>query len=154
MINVDFLDDDGFADEKEKSEIESLIQFAYDHLDEKDDAEVSISFVDQEEIQSINRDYRNKDAVTDVISFAMEDEEDNLIHEEALRTLGDIIICTDRASEQAKDYGHSYKRELMFLSLHGFLHLLGYDHMEAEEEKEMNGLQDEILEAFGITRED
>ncbi|TVT29431.1 rRNA maturation RNase YbeY [Salinicoccus cyprini] len=154
MINVDFLDDDGFADEQEKHEIESLIQFAYDHLEQHDDAEVSISFVDQEEIRSINRDYRNKDAVTDVISFAMEDEEDNLIHEDALRTLGDIIICTERAEEQAKDYGHSYKRELMFLSLHGFLHLLGYDHMEAEEEKEMNGLQDEILKAFGVTRED
>ncbi|GAB3071466.1 rRNA maturation RNase YbeY [Salinicoccus sesuvii] len=154
MITIDFLDEDGFVNEQEKNEIESLIQFAYDHLEEADDAEVSISFVDQEEIRTINRDYRDKDAVTDVISFAMEDEEDNVIHEEALRTLGDIIICTDRASEQAQDYGHSYKRELMFLSLHGFLHLLGYDHMESEEEKEMNNLQDEILTAFGVTRED
>jgi len=84
----------------------------------------------------------------------MEDEDDNVIHEDAPRMLGDIIICTDRAKSQAEEYGHSYKRELMFLTLHGFLHLLGYDHMEADEEKEMNRLQDEILDAFGVTRED
>lgn len=153
MINIDFMDEDGFTDESQKDEIESLISFAYSHLDQKDDAEISISFVGEDEIKDINRDYRGKDAVTDVISFAMEDEDDNVIHEDAPRMLGDIIICTDRAKAQAEDYGHSYKRELMFLSLHGFLHLLGYDHMEAEEEKEMNRLQDEILDAFGVTRE-
>lgn len=154
MINIDFMDEDGFTDENQKNEIESLISFAYGHLDEKDDAEISISFVGEAEIKDINRDYRGKDAVTDVISFAMEDEDDNVIHEDAPRMLGDIIICTDRAEAQAGEYGHSYKRELMFLSLHGFLHLLGYDHMEPGEEKEMNRLQDEILEAFGVTRED
>ncbi|WP_031545088.1 rRNA maturation RNase YbeY [Salinicoccus luteus] len=154
MINIDFMDEDGFTDENQKNEIESLISFAYGHLDEKDDAEISISFVGEAEIKDINRDYRGKDAVTDVISFAMEDEDDNVIHEDAPRMLGDIIICTDRAEAQAREYGHSYKRELMFLSLHGFLHLLGYDHMEPGEEKEMNRLQDEILEAFGVTRED
>lgn len=148
------MDEDGFTDENQKNEIESLISFAYGHLDEKDDAEISISFVGEAEIKDINRDYRGKDAVTDVISFAMEDEDDNVIHEDAPRMLGDIIICTDRAEAQAREYGHSYKRELMFLSLHGFLHLLGYDHMEPGEEKEMNRLQDEILEAFGVTRED
>lgn len=153
MINIDFMDEDGFTDESQKDEIESLISFAYSHLDQKDDAEISISFVGEDEIKDINRDYRGKDAVTDVISFAMEDEDDNVIHEDAPRMLGDIIICTDRAKAQAEDYGHSYKRELMFLSLHGFLHLLGYDHMEAEEEKEMNRLQDKILNAFGVTRE-
>ncbi|WP_373446149.1 rRNA maturation RNase YbeY [Salinicoccus bachuensis] len=154
MINVDFMDEDGFTDENQKDEIESLISYAYGHLDEKDHAEISISFVDEEEIKDINRDYRGKDTVTDVISFAMEDEDDNVIHEDAPRMLGDIIICTDRAKAQAEEYGHSYKRELMFLSLHGFLHLLGYDHMEVEEEKEMNRLQDEILDAFGVTREE
>ena len=154
MITIDFMDDGNFTDETQRGEIESLIGFAYAHLDETDDAEISVSFVDEEEIQEINRSYREKDAVTDVISFAMEDEDDNVIHEDAPRMLGDIIICTDRAKSQAEEYGHSYKRELMFLTLHGFLHLLGYDHMEAAEEKEMNRLQDEILDAFGVTRED
>ena len=93
MINIDFMDEDGFTDENQKNEIESLISFAYGHLDEKDDAEISISFVDEAEIKDINRDYRGKDAVTDVISFAMEDEDDNVIHEDAPRMLGDIIIC-------------------------------------------------------------
>ncbi|MEZ2457186.1 rRNA maturation RNase YbeY [Salinicoccus roseus] len=154
MITIDFMDDGSFTDETQRGEIESLISFAYGHLNETDDAEISVSFVDEEEIQEINRNYREKDAVTDVISFAMEDEDDNVIHEDAPRMLGDIIICTDRAKSQAEEYGHSYKRELMFLTLHGFLHLLGYDHMEADEEKKMNRLQDEILDAFGVTRED
>ncbi|GAA3722293.1 rRNA maturation RNase YbeY [Salinicoccus jeotgali] len=152
MVNIDFLDEQNFTDDTEKKEIDSLLNFAYEHLDETESAEISISFVDQEEIRALNNDYRGKDSVTDVISFAMEDEDDSLIHEDAPRMLGDIIICTDRAKEQAEEYGHSYKRELMFLSLHGFLHLLKYDHMEAEEEKEMNETQDRILDAFGIPR--
>jgi probable rRNA maturation factor len=154
MITVDFIDEKQYTSDEEQKEIESLLALAYDFLNQKVDAEVSVSFVDNEEIKTINRDYRGKDTVTDVISFALEDEENNLIHEEALRTLGDIIICTDRAKEQAADYGHSYRRELLFLSLHGFLHLLGYDHIEKADEILMNEKQDDILEAFGATRED
>lgn len=154
MITVDFIDAKQFTSEDEREEIKSLLSLAYEFLNQENDAEVSISFVNAEEIRAINRDYREKDAVTDVISFAIEDEEDNVIHEEAIRTLGDIIICTDRAKEQAIDYGHSYRRELLFLSLHGFLHLLGYDHIDKADEVLMNEKQDEILEAFGATRED
>lgn len=154
MITVDFIDAKQFTSEDEREEIKSLLSLAYEFLNQENDAEVSISFVNAEEIRSINHDYRGKDAVTDVISFAIEDEGDNVIHEEAIRTLGDIIICTDRAKEQAIDYGHSYRRELLFLSLHGFLHLLGYDHIDKADEVLMNEKQEEILEAFGATRED
>lgn len=153
MITVDFIDDENHTSAGQQEEIRELLSFAYSHLKQKEDAEVSISFVDEAEIKEINSNYRSKDQVTDVISFALEDEEDNLIHEDALRTLGDIIVCTKRAEEQAKDYGHSYRRELLFLSLHGFLHLLGYDHMEDDDEREMNALQTEILDAFGVSRE-
>ncbi|MEY8560382.1 rRNA maturation RNase YbeY [Jeotgalicoccus halotolerans] len=153
MINIDFINDDNFVDDAELKEVSELLTFAYGHLEEEGDAEVSVSFVSNEEIQNINRDYRDKDSVTDVISFALEEDEMNIIHAEAPRTLGDIVISTDRAKEQAEDYGHSYRRELLFLALHGFLHLLGYDHMESDDEVVMNGKQEEILNAFGVTRD-
>lgn len=154
MLTVDFIDDDGFTSDDEKQEISRLLNFAYEKLESGSNAEISVSFVDSESIRDINDQYRDKNEVTDVISFAMEDDDLNLIHEDAPRTLGDIIISTDRAKEQAEDYGHSYRRELLFLSLHGFLHLLGYDHLEEMDEKEMNRTQDEILDAFGATRDE
>lgn len=153
MINIDYINDENFVNESEIKEISELLTFAYGHLEEEGDAEVSVSFVTNEEIKNLNRDYRNKDSVTDVISFALEEDDMNIIHEDAPRTLGDIVISTDRAKEQAEDYGHSYRRELLFLSLHGFLHLLGYDHMESDDEVKMNGKQEEILNAFGVTRD-
>ena len=153
MINIDFINDDNFVNNAELKEVSELLTFAYGHLEEEGDAEVSVSFVSNEEIQNINRNYRDKDSVTDVISFALEEDDMNIIHAEAPRTLGDIVISTDRAKEQAEDYGHSYRRELLFLALHGFLHLLGYDHMESDDEAVMNGKQEEILNAFGVTRD-
>ncbi len=110
----------------------------------------SIIFVDNEEIQRINREARGIDRVTDVISFALEDGEET--HDE-LRVLGDIYISIPKMQEQAKEYGHSEKRELSFLVVHGLLHLLGYDHTKSkEEEKIMFGLQDKILNQLNITR--
>ncbi|CAD2075591.1 Endoribonuclease YbeY [Jeotgalicoccus aerolatus] len=153
MINIDFINEDNYAAESEMKDISELLSFAYDYLKEAGDAEVSVSFVSNEEIKNINRDYRDKDSVTDVISFALEEDEVNIIPDDAPRTLGDIVISSDRAKEQAADYGHSYRRELLFLSLHGFLHLLGYDHMESDEEAVMNGKQEEILNAYGVTRD-
>lgn len=153
MLTVDFIDEEGYTSQDEQDEISRLLNFAYEKLESDSNAEISVSFVDNETIREINHQYRDKNEVTDVISFAMEDDEFNLIHEDAPRALGDIIISTGRAREQAEDYGHSYRRELLFLSLHGFLHLLGYDHMEEAEEKEMNRVQDEVLHAFGVTRD-
>lgn len=109
----------------------------------------SIIFVDNDEIKKINKEYRNNDSVTDVISFAFEDNEKI---KSKIRVLGDIYICIPRMIEQAENYGHSIKRELSFLTVHGLLHLLGYDHMEKEEEKVMFDLQERILNEEGITR--
>lgn len=121
---------------------------------------MSVTFMDNDKIQVINREYRGKDAPTDVISFAIEEESEDempiFFAEDELNDLpnelGDIMISTQRAQEQAAEYGHSYEREVGFLALHGFLHINGYDHMTPEDEKEMFGLQKEILNAYGLER--
>ena len=110
----------------------------------------SIVFVGLEEIHELNKNYRGIDRPTDVISFALEDSDDFEL--EGVRVLGDIYVCIDKMKEQALEYGHSEKRELSFLVCHGLLHLLGYDHMEKEDEVIMFGKQDKILETVGITR--
>ena len=113
-------------------------------------AYLSIIFVSSDEIQEINRTYRNIDRVTDVISFALEDNNEQIVGD---RILGDIYLCIDRMKEQAKEYGHSEKRELSFLVCHGLLHLLGYDHVNNKEEEHiMFSLQDEILDSLDIRR--
>ena len=115
------------------------------------DAIFSIIFVDNETIQTINREYRGLDSITDVISFALEDNE--VVDKTKERVLGDIYICIPRMIEQAKSYGHSEKRELAFLAVHGLLHLLGYDHTKSKsDEKIMFSLQEEILNEEKITR--
>ena len=115
-----------------------------------ENVEFNVIFVDQETIHEMNKTYRHVDRVTDVISFALEDHKTiELDH----RLLGDIYICVDKAFEQAKEYGHSFIRELSFLTIHGLLHLLGYDHMTEEEEKIMFQKQEDILNEFGIRRE-
>ena len=153
MLTIDFIDDRSVLDDDIKTSTEALLQFAYTYLKQDEEAELSVSYVTNEEIQKINRDYRNKDEVTDVISFAMEDGDDEIDVEGAERVLGDIIIADDVARNQAAEYGHTNKREYLFLALHGFLHLMGYDHIEKDEEVEMNRLQDDILNEFGISRD-
>ncbi len=110
-----------------------------------DDYEISVTFVRSVTIHRINRDYRGIDRPTDVISFAARDGLDAMVAEEE-KDLGDIFINIDYARRQAKEYGHSYRREIGFLFTHGLLHCLGYDHMTPEDEKEMNRLQDQILD--------
>lgn len=155
MFTIDFSDHTDLVKNEWYEQIDSLLTFAkkQEHIDSE--AELSVTFVDKDEIQNINKMYRDKDKVTDVISFALEEDEPEIDMNELdiPRVLGDIIICTDVAHEQAENYGHSYERELGFLALHGFLHLLGYDHMTDEDEKEMFGRQDAILNAYGLTRE-
>ncbi|WP_414046255.1 rRNA maturation RNase YbeY [Macrococcus equi] len=154
MLTVDFIDENELITAVQLDEIEKLLQFAAEQEGIDEDAEVAVSFVDEEEIQTINKSYRNKDSVTDVISFALEEGEDEDYEmPDVPRVLGDIIICVKRAEEQAEDFGHSIERELGFLSVHGLLHLLGYDHMNEVDEKKMFGRQDEILNAYGLTRE-
>ncbi len=125
--------------------------YTFDYLEIRDDIEFSVSIVDNNRIHEINREYRHIDRATDVITFALEDEESPYI-EGMPRLLGDIFISYDKAIEQANDYGHGIKREMCFLFTHGLLHLLGYDHMEEEEEKEMMALQDTILNNMEILR--
>ena len=110
----------------------------------------SIIFVDNEEIHQINKERRGVDRATDVISFALEDSPDDF---DEFRILGDIFISIPKMQEQAKEYGHSEKRELSFLVVHGLLHLLGYDHMKSKKDEEiMFSLQDEILASLNILR--
>lgn len=135
---------------KELSTIKKAIQYALKREQLKN-AEFNIIFVDNERIKEINHQYRKKDSVTDVISFAFEDNEE-FINEE-YRLLGEIYISIDKAREQAVEYGHSELRELAFLAIHGLLHLLGYDHMEKEEEEIMIQKQEEILNEVGIKRQ-
>lgn len=111
---------------------------------------MNIIFVNDEEIQKINKEYRNIDRITDVISFALNDEKDFLIKTEEI---GDIFICIDQAKRQAEEYGHSLDRELGFLAVHGYLHLHGYDHMSPEDEEIMFKKQDEILNNANLRRD-
>ena len=114
-------------------------------LELPEDYELSVTFVRSQTIHKINRDYRNVDRPTDVISFAIRDDEDDFISEEE-KDLGDIFININYCKKQAKEYGHSYDREMGFLFTHGMLHCLGYDHMCEEDEKVMVALQDQILD--------
>ena len=117
---------------------------------ELEKCEFNIIIVDNEKIHQINREYRDIDRETDVISFALEDNMD--IEYQDFRLLGDIYISIDKCYEQALEYGHSRVREICFLATHGILHLLGYDHMTEDDEKEMFSLQEELLGAYEITR--
>ena len=130
-----------------------LMDITFKRLDIKCDPIVSVSFVDNRYIHKINKKYRGIDRPTDVISFAFIDSEgdyDKVLSSSGLVVLGDIYISVEKAKEQAEEYGHSLHRELSFLFVHGLLHLLGYDHMNKEDEEEMFSLQDEILSAKGI----
>lgn len=138
--------------DKEINELEKLKEymgFVVNRL-EISEGIFNIIFVSNDEIHEINREFRNTDRVTDVISFALEDNEEEAFKE--FRLLGDIYIAIDVAYDQAIEYNHSREREICFLATHGLLHLLGYDHMTVEEEKEMFGKQEELLEEFGINR--
>ena len=117
---------------------------------ELEKCEFNIIIVDNEKIHEINREYRNVDRETDVISFALEDNMD--IKYDDFRLLGDIYISIDKCYSQALEYGHSRVREICFLVTHGVLHLLGYDHMKSDEEEVMFKLQDELLDGYDIKR--
>ncbi len=147
MNNYDIIDNFGYTEDY--SYLNRVIESTLKHEDVSN-AVFSIVFVDEKTIQEMNRDYRGIDRVTDVISFAFEDNEK--VRYNTIRVLGDIYICIPRMKEQAVSYGHSEKRELAFLTVHGLLHLLGYDHQTEDEEKIMFGLQELILDGENIKR--
>ena len=136
-------------EEIDTSEIDRVIKFACKHLNIKNPL-LNIVIVDNEKIREINREYRNKDAVTDVISFAFEEVND--VEYDDIRFLGEIYISYERCKSQASDYGHSVRREFSYLAVHGLLHLLGYDHINEEDKKVMRALEEEILNAYDIKR--
>ena len=143
-----------FNETQEKVEnlevLEPLLTYALE-VENVDNLEFNVIIINNEEIHKINKEYRGIDRPTDVISFALEDFKD-IKYENDYRVLGDIYISIDKVKEQAKEYGHSEKRELAFLAVHGLLHLLGYDHMEKEDEKVMFSKQELILDGYGITK--
>ncbi|ABR49171.1 protein of unknown function UPF0054 [Alkaliphilus metalliredigens QYMF] len=131
----------------EKAVITSL---AYEGWDP--DYEVSLSFVSNKEIQNLNRTYRGKDYATDVLSFPLVDDTDGFpMGEEKL--LGDVVISVEKAVEQAKEYQHSFEREMGFLMVHSLFHLMGYDHLEETEAQEMRKREEIVLTEMGLVRE-
>ena len=128
--------------------VESLVYEGFEN-----DVQLSVTFTDNEGIRAINRSYRSIDSATDVLSFPLVDFEggEEPPTDEPLLPLGDIVISLERAREQAEEFGHSYERELAFLTVHSMLHLLGYDHVNSEEEDlDMRRRQKEILEGMGL----
>ena len=140
---------DLYGYEKDYSYLNDVIKKTLE-LNKAEDAIFSIIFVDDLKIHELNREYRGIDKVTDVISFAFEDNEES--HDDERRVLGDIYISIPRMIYQAEEYSHSEKRELSFLVVHGLLHLLGYDHMIKEEEEVMFKMQDDILDSLDIRK--
>lgn len=141
-----------FNETKEKLDNElEIVKKVLNHAEEKMeiDAIYNVIIVNNDYIHKLNKDYRGIDRETDVITFALED--DKTFNPE-IRILGDIYISIDKAKSQSIEYNHSLTRELSFLAVHGFLHLLGYDHMKKEEEEVMIKLQEEILDEMGIKR--
>ncbi len=135
--------------DKYEEKYKDILGTAFALLNIKANYEVDVSLVDDDTIHAINRDYRKVDRVTDVISFAFNDDksEQGLIKDDGIpKILGEIFICVPQALRQAKDIGNSEEREMCFLFCHGLLHLLGYDHMKKEDEEIMFPLQDKILD--------
>ncbi len=157
-MNLEIIDDHHYLTSDQMLLIEEVLQLAGQKLKRSDQDELDVTLVDNPTIQTLNRDYRGKDQVTDVLSFALMEGEEPVDWSNLSETvdypthLGDIIIAYQRAVDQAEEYGHSIDRELAFLAVHGFLHLNGYDHQTQEEELEMFRLQEEVLEDYGLTR--
>ena len=135
---------------KELETVEKVLEKALEK-EKLENTYFNLIIVDNNYIHELNKNYRGIDRETDVITFALEDE-DTVIIPDNERILGDIYISLDKAKAQAEEYGHSFLRELSFLAVHGFYHLLGYDHQTKEEEKVMFAKQEEVLNSYGITR--
>lgn len=117
-----------------------------------DNIEISISFVDNNEIRNLNAAYRNKDTVTDVLSFPQYENIDMIDIEQSYICLGDVVLSIEKASEQAKEFGHSLQREQLYLIVHSIFHLLGYDHMTDEEKKVMREKEENVMKRIQLER--
>ncbi|MBO4818959.1 MAG: rRNA maturation RNase YbeY [Firmicutes bacterium] len=151
-----YFDEDNMPDEWTAQTMERAAELALDEEGIESECELSVSFVSLEEIHRLNKAYREVDRPTDVLSFPMYERggipsEDDLGEGETVE-LGDVVICTDKAREQAMEYGHSYERELIYLFVHSVFHLLGYDHEEEGEKKEMRAKEESVMDKLGISR--
>lgn len=163
---IEMIDETGQVSEQMQSQIRGLLDFAAQKIG-KENKEMTVTFVDNARVHEVNLEYRGIDRPTDVVSLEYKPEETIVFDEEDVENhpdlaelledfdayIGELFISIDKAREQAADYGHSYEREMGFLAVHGFLHINGYDHYTPEEEAEMFGLQEEILTAYGLTRQ-
>lgn len=163
---IEMIDETGQVSAQMQEQITDLLQFAAEKIG-KQNKEMSVTFVDNARVHEVNLKYRGIDRPTDVVSLEYKPESSIVFNEEDLLDnpelaemmedfdayIGELYISIDKAREQSEDYGHSYEREMGFLAVHGFLHINGYDHYTPEEEAEMFGLQEEILTAYGLTRE-
>ncbi|WP_156021324.1 rRNA maturation RNase YbeY [Streptococcus ruminantium] len=163
---IEMIDETGQVSAQMQEQITDLLQFAAEKIG-KQNKEMAVTFVDDARVHEVNLKYRGIDRPTDVVSLEYKpeslivfNEEDLLDNPELVEMMedfdayiGELYISIDKAREQSEDYGHSYEREMGFLAVHGFLHINGYDHYTPEEEAEMFGLQEEILTAYGLTRE-
>lgn len=150
------------ANLKEKALVRKVEKAAFKHLGQKDFFLIDITVVDEDTIKNLNASARGVDKVTDVLSFPCfeklglpvdKSEFSEFDYDGSHVLLGSIMICRKRAEEQAKEYGHSYARELGFLACHGFLHILGFDHIDPEDEKVMIAHQKAIMNAVGLKRD-
>lgn len=145
-----------FGDKDLKKKITEIYEIALKETHNKNNIVIDVTIVGRKTIRELNREHRNVDRVTDVLSFPLLENDElksDLMQNEDIQTeLGDVVICKSRAIEQAKEYGHSVERELCFLALHGFLHVLGYDHIEKKDEIIMFPLQDKILDIANMPR--
>lgn len=137
-----------------KNDLEKVIRevLTVEKVDQEK-CEISLSFVDEEKIRQLNKDFRSIDRVTDVLSFPIEDffnEDRENILEKPYLMLGDVVICLDVARKQADDLGHSFEREVMYLTCHSILHLLGYDHIEDDDKKIMRKREKEVMKNLGV----
>lgn len=152
-MQIDIIDQTNSLDTSHINLLKEIVVQAGDVEKIVSNVEVSITVVDNKAIQSLNAEYRNKNEATDVLSFQMDNPFREIHNESGLPImLGDIIISIEKVKEQAKRYNHSFEREFAFLTIHGFLHLLGYTHDNAIEEKVMFQKQDAILEEFNLER--
>lgn len=155
-MHIDVSDDTQTISSENIDLLHRLLQFTAKQEGVPSHAEMSLNFVDNEQITNINSNYRKKNEPTDVISFALQETSPEEIkikdHAHMPYMLGDIIISVERATEQAATFNHSIERELGFLTVHGFLHLLGYDHIEKSDEEVMFKRQEAILKEFGLER--
>ncbi|WP_155970756.1 rRNA maturation RNase YbeY [Streptococcus ruminantium] len=163
---IEMIDETGQVSAQMQEQITDLLQFAAEKIG-KQNKEMAVTFVDNARVHEVNLKYRGIDRPTDVVSLEYKPESSIVFNEEDLLDnpelaemmedfdayIGELYISIDKAREQSEDYGHSYEREMGFLAVHGFLHINGYDHYTPEEEAEMFGLQEEILTAYGLTRE-